>query len=422
MLLSSFGNRPTWMSENKAKCDSKNIITQKSVSPGVKLNGSPDIFKDDNTKDETQKLKMATAERNTLNWQQGLKTSEAITQHKLTDLSTGDALVAFDDSEEYEHKKHYLLSVAKSHNGFLESTARRAVEFMLSLGQAIHLIDLAAAYFFLKFGRSPSGRETFEIMIDTNFQEKGIIKLFDNFSKTETGAIDLESPLASKSLPKNQPLLQEQRKSDGNKNTEGAVCNAPESREQFNDQSKTTTSSQAEKCSSPMYVGGSTASGKSLETKTNRDSYARISRVLLEKENTLLKNKFICKLCKERPISTTFLPCGHFMLCQVCSKPCQINIRIDQAVNHIKSSTMDISFPLPGINFEIATVSRVIVTKPEHLDPKFFGLVWVVDSRVEWTLPGYHHFVNGNILAWQKDYLEIGFNLAINGRILKKGS
>ena len=38
----------------------------------------------------------------------------------------------------------------------------------------------------------------------------------------------------------------------------------------------------------------------------------------LKKENRLLKARQWCRQCRERPPALTLLPCGHFILCEVC--------------------------------------------------------------------------------------------------------
>lgn len=40
----------------------------------------------------------------------------------------------------------------------------------------------------------------------------------------------------------------------------------------------------------------------------------------LEDENRQLKNRLLCKTCMEKNAEVTFLPCGHFIVCEACSK------------------------------------------------------------------------------------------------------
>ena len=40
----------------------------------------------------------------------------------------------------------------------------------------------------------------------------------------------------------------------------------------------------------------------------------------LEDENRELKHKMVCKACMEKNVEVTFLPCGHFVVCESCSK------------------------------------------------------------------------------------------------------
>ncbi|XP_053398209.1 baculoviral IAP repeat-containing protein 8-like [Mercenaria mercenaria] len=40
---------------------------------------------------------------------------------------------------------------------------------------------------------------------------------------------------------------------------------------------------------------------------------------LIEKENEELKERLTCKICLERPINRTFLPCGHLVSCETCA-------------------------------------------------------------------------------------------------------
>lgn len=36
-------------------------------------------------------------------------------------------------------------------------------------------------------------------------------------------------------------------------------------------------------------------------------------------ENKLLKHQAICIICKDKPRTITFLPCGHFAYCELCA-------------------------------------------------------------------------------------------------------
>uniref|UniRef100_A0A2C9KNJ4 RING-type domain-containing protein n=1 Tax=Biomphalaria glabrata TaxID=6526 RepID=A0A2C9KNJ4_BIOGL len=42
----------------------------------------------------------------------------------------------------------------------------------------------------------------------------------------------------------------------------------------------------------------------------------------LKREQNYLKNSLTCLICKERQIDTMLLPCGHVVLCSVCSESC----------------------------------------------------------------------------------------------------
>ncbi|KAK0049469.1 adenosine deaminase AGSA [Biomphalaria pfeifferi] len=42
----------------------------------------------------------------------------------------------------------------------------------------------------------------------------------------------------------------------------------------------------------------------------------------LKREQNYLKNSLTCLICKDRPIDTMLLPCGHVVLCSVCSESC----------------------------------------------------------------------------------------------------
>ena len=41
---------------------------------------------------------------------------------------------------------------------------------------------------------------------------------------------------------------------------------------------------------------------------------------LMERENELLINRLNCVQCKIRSRGVTFVPCGHYSLCAICSK------------------------------------------------------------------------------------------------------
>lgn len=40
----------------------------------------------------------------------------------------------------------------------------------------------------------------------------------------------------------------------------------------------------------------------------------------LEDENRQLKDKILCKVCMERDVEITFIPCGHLCVCEKCSR------------------------------------------------------------------------------------------------------
>ena len=41
---------------------------------------------------------------------------------------------------------------------------------------------------------------------------------------------------------------------------------------------------------------------------------------VLRSENKRLKGRYLCKDCHDRPVSVTFLPCGHFSYCYECGQ------------------------------------------------------------------------------------------------------
>ena len=40
----------------------------------------------------------------------------------------------------------------------------------------------------------------------------------------------------------------------------------------------------------------------------------------LKEENKLLKQMQVCKICMDKYVSVTFLPCGHLVCCEDCAK------------------------------------------------------------------------------------------------------
>ncbi|CAL1545861.1 unnamed protein product [Lymnaea stagnalis] len=57
--------------------------------------------------------------------------------------------------------------------------------------------------------------------------------------------------------------------------------------------------------------------------KLTKEEQSQILKVeALKIEQTFLKNSLSCRQCKERPVNTTFLPCGHVVLCSECSESC----------------------------------------------------------------------------------------------------
>lgn len=233
-----------------------------------------------------------------------------VTSH-LTDLE------AKKNSKDLEEKKALLLFIAKSHNGCLDERAKKAIEFMLNKDESVNIIDLTAAYLHLKLGQAPTGTDVFRAMLECNLQENLLVKQLADFVKTETGALALKSLLdSSKEASRYQPTSNVDIKSSN----------------PFLDLTVEELSSQTVSCeednkdSNGSYLNDSNKDSNISATSENNKTLNSdlIRRALLEKENATLKDRLLCRNCKQRPISVVLLPCGHFVLCSVCSEPCHV--------------------------------------------------------------------------------------------------
>ncbi|RUS76322.1 hypothetical protein EGW08_015910 [Elysia chlorotica] len=217
-----------------------------------------------------------------------------------------------EDTKEYEHQKGVLLSFSKSHNGFLKATVRKAIEFMLDRSQSTALIDIIAAYVYVKLGRIPTGIEVYTTMMDYDFHEQTIVKLFADYVKTESGANTLKSILNCSSFD-HQHLNECAESNTLSHSSPGSSTQQPK-----------TDRLQEEKQASNMPESDELHSKEKTFTTESSLSRDDLVKMLVEKENAKLKDQMLCRICKQRQISVVLLPCGHVVLCNVCSEPCQV--------------------------------------------------------------------------------------------------
>ena len=224
--------------------------------------------------------------------------------------------------KEYEHQKSFLLSISESHSGFLKETGRKAIHFMLAKSQRTTIIDLTAAYVYVKLGRNPTATEVFSTMLEYDFQEDTIVKLFTDYVKTEPGTKALKSMLNSSSTDHQQS--NECGASNTFTHSSTKTSTQQEPLKIIVDRLQETHSHWTEKQASSVSNSDELNSGRKPITTENSLSKNHMIKMLVEKENAKLKDRMLCKICKQRQISVVLLPCGHFVLCDVCSGPCQV--------------------------------------------------------------------------------------------------
>merc|ERR1711964_810290 len=69
-----------------------------------------------------------------------------------------------------------------------------------------------------------------------------------------------------------------------------------------------------------------------------RDDHKKIQKTLEKAEQKLEANEDerMCMICQERERTGTFLPCGHFILCEVCATDVKLSKRCPKCRANIK--------------------------------------------------------------------------------------
>lgn len=79
-------------------------------------------------------------------------------------------------------------------------------------------------------------------------------------------------------------------------------------------------STESSLCTTSVMSHSQTSSeDESCSEKQQRKMNAIARYLRLLKENRRLKRRQLCRLCGEREVSITLLPCGHFLFCQPCA-------------------------------------------------------------------------------------------------------
>ncbi|KAH9508646.1 hypothetical protein Btru_049510 [Bulinus truncatus] len=212
--------------------------------------------------------------------------------------SSKEKHVSWATDNESEEECLHLISAIRKEKCFLQEPALQAVKFMVA-DHSNTLTELATIYLHLKLGRYP---KTFEIMdyldSEESLTEMDVMKSIRKFSEPLKSLLALFHGSASDSVS-------EQNKRDSLELT-------PSTQDCLLTTSISTTLTNEEELVS------------NLKSLTIEEQNYILKLEALKKEQTYLKNSLTCVKCRSRQIDTMLLPCGHVVLCSVCSENCYI--------------------------------------------------------------------------------------------------
>jgi hypothetical protein len=166
------------------------------------------------------------------------------------------------------------------------------------------LIELITILLCIQLHRFPTVKEIIDIIEnDEKLDEDYLIQSITKLCKSNDGIASFRSVLAEFQIK--DPVI-------GSKVPQinsGTLENPPAPLENLTENDESLPSSQVDL-------------GQPQQKLSAEEPQKCLNLQLLRKEHTILSNLLTCLVCKERQIDTTLLPCGHLVICSICSDSC----------------------------------------------------------------------------------------------------
>ncbi|XP_059176681.1 uncharacterized protein LOC131956262 [Physella acuta] len=218
------------------------------------------------------------------------------------------------NDEQYDSYK-LLMSKVLDRSPFLKSPTFQAVVWGLgNSSNTDNCVSMAAVVLRVKLNRYPNTEELMDTFDNlTQPSADYFIKLFIDICLTATGAANLNSLLKELGLEEKttQTKMSEGKKSEHMKPNETVTHTQGYKTEESDDNDDLL---QTQK---PVSVLSKPASALSKEQQ-----FFQLRAEALKHEQTYLQKSLTCMLCNDRRVDTLLLPCGHVVLCSVCSETC----------------------------------------------------------------------------------------------------
>ncbi len=206
-----------------------------------------------------------------------------------------------------------LVQTLRQEISFIQTPTLQAVKWMFNGDIDSHnanginlkdLIELITILLCIQLNRFPTVKEIFNIIEnDEKLDEDYLIKSITILCQSDYGLSSFKSVLAAFQIK--DPVILNNAPQINSETLE----NPPPPLENLTENGESLPPSQVDL-------------GQPQQQLSAEEQQKCLNLQLLKKEHNHLKNILTCLVCKERQVNTTLLPCGHLVICSICSNSC----------------------------------------------------------------------------------------------------
>jgi hypothetical protein len=206
-----------------------------------------------------------------------------------------------------------LVQTLRQEISFIQTPTLQAVKWMFNGDIDSHnanginlkdLIELITILLCIQLNRFPTVKEIINIIEnDEKLDEDYLIKSITTLCQSDYGISSFRSVLAAFQIK--DPVILNNAPQINSETLE----NPPPPLENLTENGESLPSSQVDL-------------GHPQQQLSAEEQQKCLNLQLLRKEHNHLKNILTCLVCKERQVDATLLPCGHLVLCSICSNHC----------------------------------------------------------------------------------------------------